>query len=808
VTSRGRRAPPARVRGTGTPSLEERARANVLMNPPPPSPVQGDVQVESNASGAIQGGAPPPGVERIFREIEASADYYDPQTYEELLTYYNDLDLRQDAGLSLQFVGISAASANSKMFVVGILPPVSNVTGALLDRSGTAAALEETLPVRAYDQGGPKLVLIDGKLVPDPSDDESADAEPRKKDVERWGDHAKTLPDYFWIEWVTMCERLGADPVELAAVCYNESGFNPAAEHPPPTVAKGLFQFMHSIAVGTEARPGHMTEEEWETFGDLSASEQLPYFEEFLAKGKGKFRGKEGGGEDAQRVRIYSHVFGGYPNENLYQEWYISTEEQEIRVAELQRNLIEFRTRAAAQTDPKIKDAWLAEAARAEDKLKKPYPTETAKAYTNNAGYELNDNFDSDGSGAITAGDIARTIENKPPGWMQKKIREIEDSGQRSTYGQSAGNKLFPMWVDDGSEKAARMRKLLSEIARTGYNATKKGKALASAQAAQAIETTLRLENMRKTPPLRMLVNPASFSVKGEKIVSDGNWARNGPVIEHWGDAQDKISASGKIAGFYAMDRQNAREPGLNRTAKFFTKSFQNFLSLFLIYKNNGGLYLNESEGQYIRRNLSVVGSVYIYYDNTLYLGSFDNFNITEDATSPHTLEYSYDFTVRAAFLLDRPNEQGFTYGASGRFPTELAAGLPTTTAASEAAATDTYDEIEALAASELEGDEFKEKAAEVEARFIAGDPPGIGSIFSEGDLEDARRATDASLRERESRAVEDSPSAPEETRTDPTEVRIEYVLRQYERWKANAISTEQWDQVRAANADITKGVL
>jgi hypothetical protein len=52
---------------------------------------------------------------------------------------------------------------------------------------------------------------------------------------------------------------------------------------------------------------------------------------------------------------------------------------------------------------------------------------------------------------------------------------------------------------------------------------------------------------------------------------------------------------------------------------------------------------------------LSLVGSMYIYYDGILYLGSFDNFNVTENDTAPHTLEYNIQFTCRASFLLDQP---------------------------------------------------------------------------------------------------------------------------------------------------------
>jgi hypothetical protein len=91
--------------------------------------------------------------------------------------------------------------------------------------------------------------------------------------------------------------------------------------------------------------------------------------------------------------------------------------------------------------------------------------------------------------------------------------------------------------------------------------------------------------------------------------------------------------------------------------ARNFSKGYQNFLSLYLLYRNNAGLYLPDL-GVEKRLNLSVVGTVYIYYDNILYLGSFDSFNVTEDDTKPFTLDYTFEFTVRATFLLDNPPDQ------------------------------------------------------------------------------------------------------------------------------------------------------
>jgi len=183
---------------------------------------------------------------------------------------------------------------------------------------------------------------------------------------------------------------------------------------------------------------------------------------------------------------------------------------------------------------------------------------------------------------------------------------------------------------------------------------------------------------MQNTPPLRLLVNPNSFSVKAQKIVSDGNWGRKGPIIEFWGDDQDKISGSGQVAAFYTLDalpQLGRGGPGLARSARNMSLAWQNFQSLYLLYRNNGGLHLPDVNQRDRDVLLTVVGSVYIYYDGILYIGSFDSFNVREADQKPFTVEYDFEFTVRAAFLLDRPSD--FDYGGAAAFVGERK-GLPT----------------------------------------------------------------------------------------------------------------------------------
>lgn len=241
------------------------------------------------------------------------------------------------------------------------------------------------------------------------------------------------------------------------------------------------------------------------------------------------------------------------------------------------------------------------------------------------------------------------------------------DQGAISNSNEVQSDTSSGDWQGKGSKQGNKVAKDEAKTAGTPLNATESGKAFQAAQAAYGKALQAALDAMAKVPPLKMLVNPAEFTVKGEKIVQDGNWGRNGPIVEHWGDGQDVISASGKLAAFMALDARNGNGPGLTRAARNFSASWQNFQSLYQIYRCNGKVMLPDPMTSGLHINIAMVGNVYIYYDSTLYFGSFNNLNVTETEASPFTAEYNFEFTVRAAFLLDRTDD-AFTYGASSFF--------------------------------------------------------------------------------------------------------------------------------------------
>jgi GH24 family phage-related lysozyme (muramidase) len=266
-----------------------------------------------------------------------------------------------------------------------------------------------------------------------------------------------------------------------------------------------------------------------------------------------------------------------------------------------------------------------------------------------------------------------------------------------STVINGDGSMPANQWKGTGSPNYAQAQQNLTNLANNNLNTSNLGQSFLQAQSAMITATQQAIQQMANTPPLKMLVNPTSFKLSAEKIIADGDWGRNGPIVEQWGEAQDKLEASGKVAAFYSLDVGGTGAaggvyggPGITRIARQYSAAYQNFLSLWLLYKNNGALWINPmafspmspntgtaSPAASQATNLSVLGSIYLYYDNILYIGSFDNFNLTESETAPYTLEYNFSFTVRATFLLDNTDDLSLQLSGLAQSQLNPLAGIP-----------------------------------------------------------------------------------------------------------------------------------
>jgi len=181
-------------------------------------------------------------------------------------------------------------------------------------------------------------------------------------------------------------------------------------------------------------------------------------------------------------------------------------------------------------------------------------------------------------------------------------------------------------------------------------------------------------------PPLTLLINPNNMNLTFAKKISS-NFARGGYVVEEWGEEQDVIVCEGKIGGYFMKKSSVSKVSphalnGLNRYERSKSLSFKNLYKLLYIYRNNGAIFQNtvkdKKENKLIQRSgypyinkrvplvlenpknrIDRLGDVFLGYDQTIYTGAFDSFSITEDANSPYTLSYKFQFTVQRRVVTD-----------------------------------------------------------------------------------------------------------------------------------------------------------
>lgn len=617
-------------------------------NPPvgytSPGPSTSSYSGNTGAGPAI----PSPTSSNVYGEIEGSADYYEPAIYQ-LLTSMQSLVTQPDE-LDGQFIPLTDVQATNPtqtlIMAIGLLPPSSNVTGRLLDRSATIA---ETMPI----MGGVAVNLSSAS-----------------------GRLSSSLGNAVG----------GAGGRQVAGV--------PGANQGPPIPLKySTQQLATAISAAYQAQYGTlpnqtalaiMTAQSIRETGGTWPNNNPGYI--------GNYAGPGTTGSGHAPIPAGQQTFG-FVQGNGSVEYYNSYNTPQAGAAAF------VSTLAAKGAIPY---------ANAGDVT--GYVTQL-----HNTGY-FTDSVDDYLNGPAGAGPSApsKSFQN-----ISSISAQIGNPANLSTStlpgptlqqlsGGGDGSQPANSWQGSGSKNGNQASQNIANAANTNLNNTNIGQAYLQAQASIINATLAAIQQMQNTPPLKMLVNPQSFKLSAEKIISDGEWGRNGPIVEHWGDNLDKIEASGKVAAFYSMDAGSptgyglnsaggpatlspggaSGGPGITRIARQYSQAYQNFLSLWLIYKNNGGIWLppfststvspSFQSGQTSQvNNLSVLGSVYIFYDNILYLGSFDSFNLTESETAPYTLEYNYSFTVRATFLLDNSTDYSLQLQGLQQAQTNPLQGLP-----------------------------------------------------------------------------------------------------------------------------------
>lgn len=174
------------------------------------------------------------------------------------------------------------------------------------------------------------------------------------------------------------------------------------------------------------------------------------------------------------------------------------------------------------------------------------------------------------------------------------------------------------------------------------------------ADAFQAADIMLQVKRMLEAEPLTLLVNPTDMSIQYTKIQSFQSRTRQGFVFEAWGEDLPTVSFSGTTAGFVAgaVDVSNpygaqqtgeaTSVTGYQEAAKRDSAAWQNFMSLYHFYKNNGYIYdtINKSQAHLF------IGSVSIDFDQWTYKGHIDSFSFRFEEGSPHKVGFDMEFRV------------------------------------------------------------------------------------------------------------------------------------------------------------------
>jgi len=228
-----------------------------------------------------------------------------------------------------------------------------------------------------------------------------------------------------------------------------------------------------------------------------------------------------------------------------------------------------------------------------------------------------------------------------------------------------------------GPTRGATLTRLENLIARNGvrFNPRDVNESQANQAAVsdltQALDVILQLNRILATPSLTLLVNPESLQITYSKRQAYTDRNRFNYVFQSWGEEQVRLSVSGRSAGFVVGSRgpgdldlalepsgggnlavsETAGVSGYQYASKWDSAAWQNLMSLFTIYRNNG--YIYDTSGRPKSEAHLFIGSIEIAYDQWVYVGNFDNFNYNYEEDKQHgAVQFSFEFT--ASYIFDR----------------------------------------------------------------------------------------------------------------------------------------------------------
>lgn len=169
------------------------------------------------------------------------------------------------------------------------------------------------------------------------------------------------------------------------------------------------------------------------------------------------------------------------------------------------------------------------------------------------------------------------------------------------------------------------------------------------ADSATLSDIRYQIEKLLSVPPLTLLVNPNSMSVAYSAVQNYSDLTRNGYVFQRWGEEQPSINFSGSTGAFTAgsnvvsnFSTESVGPNGVQFASKRDSAAFQNFSSLYQIYRHNG--YIYDSLGK--TNAMLMVGAIAIDYDQNTYVGHIESFSYSYEEDSPHRIQWEMDFKV------------------------------------------------------------------------------------------------------------------------------------------------------------------
>jgi hypothetical protein len=229
--------------------------------------------------------------------------------------------------------------------------------------------------------------------------------------------------------------------------------------------------------------------------------------------------------------------------------------------------------------------------------------------------------------------------------------RANEDLQAQTQSAQEARN-LFGVQTNSGSQNSVALSTLQGIVSSgqvvSGSSLTERA---VFTDALTAADVAYQVEQILSVPPLTLLVNPKDMAITYTPIQQYQNRARDGFIFERWGENQPTVSFSGTTGGFIAGENSAGRIPGQTSTttptglqwaSRRNSAAFQNFVSLYQFYRNNGYIF-DLVRGS---RAHHMIGALQITYDQWAYIGHISSFSYSYDQNMPNRLEWSMEFTV------------------------------------------------------------------------------------------------------------------------------------------------------------------